>query len=518
MNNQEDNDDHTLESYVSLIHAYSSLPSDKRDDGRCIIKQLLCEMRSLGLSLTSSASAKLMKSLGIVGLVEELLWVWRQMKYARLEPSLVHYNCLMDGLISSGFVDSAEKVFYSMHEKPDIFSHNILIKGYCKNRQTAKATELFKSMQETARVLPDKVTYLSLMQCHYADQLYRYCLSLYKDMEERGIDIPPHAHSLVITGLCKDGKPFEGLKLFEEILRRGCQPNLPIYTSLIDSFAKCGSADQAISLFERMKNDGLTPDVVTYSVVINCLCNSGNLDEAMEYFSFCGKEAMVNVVMYTSLINAFGKAGMIERAQQLFDEMRGKRLLPDSHCYNALIDAFVKAGRVDDALDHAKRMKKDGFDATVYTYTTLIHGLFMKHRNEEAIKLWYEMVNEKGILPTKAAFGVLSRGLCLSGKFNIACKVLDEIAPLGLVVENAHEDMLNVLCTAGRFKQACTLADEIVGKGREIPGRVRTAMINALRKAGNADLAIKLMHSKIGIGYDRFGSIKRRVKFQTLFD
>jgi hypothetical protein len=28
----------------------------------------------------------------------------------------------------------------------------------------------------------------------------------------------------------------------------------------------------------------------------------------------------------------------------------------------------------------------------------------------------------------------------------------------------------------------------------------------ALRKAGNADLIIKLMHSKIGIGYERFGS------------
>jgi pentatricopeptide repeat protein len=224
-------------------------------------------------------------------------------------------------------------------------------------------------MQETARVLPDKVTYLSLMQCHYADQLYHDCLTLYQDMEERGIDIPPHAHSLVITGLCKDGKPFEGLKVFEKMLKRGCQPSLGIYTSLIDFFAKCGSADQAIFLFERMKNDGLTPDEVTYSVVINCLCNSDNLDEAMEYFIFCGKEgvAIVNVVMYTSLINAFGKAGMVERAQ-LFDEMPRKRLLPDSHCYNALIDAFVKAGRVDDALDHAKRMEKDGFDTTVYTY------------------------------------------------------------------------------------------------------------------------------------------------------
>ncbi|KAJ4778330.1 Pentatricopeptide repeat-containing protein [Rhynchospora pubera] len=518
--NQEDYDYHTVESYVSLIHAFSSVPSDRENNVACVIKQLVCEMRSLGLSLTSSASVELMKGLGIVGLVEELLWVWRQMKCAGLQPSLVHYNCLMDGLVNSGFVHSAEKVFYSMHEKPDILSHNILIKGYCNSRQTAKAVGLFKGMQKRAEVLPDEVTYLFLMQSYHVDHLYHDCVYLYQEMEDRGLEIPPDVHGLVITGLCKEGKPFEGLKVFEEMLKRGCQPNVPIYTALIDSFTKSGREDQAMSLFERMKNDGLTPDEVIYSAVINCLCNFGKLDEAMEYFRFCEKvgDAMINVVMYASLITAFGKAGLVEQAQKLFVEMTDKGLLPDSYCYNTLINILVKEGRVNEALDQAKRMEKDGVDPTVYTYTMLIHGLFTKHRNEEAIKLWSYMVNEKGIMPTNAAFRVLSRGLCLSGKFNIACKVLDEIAPMGLVVENAHEEMFNVLCKAGRFKQACKLADEIVGKGREIPGRVRTAMINAFRKAGNADLAIKLMHSKIGIGYERFGSIKRRVKFQTLFD
>jgi pentatricopeptide repeat protein len=78
--------------------------------------------------------------------------------------------------------------------------------------------------------------------------------------------------------------------------------------------------------------------------------------------------------------------------------------------------------------------------------------------------------------------------------------------------------MLNVLCKAGRIKEACKLADGFVDRGREIPGRVRTVLINALRKAGNADLALKLMHSKIGIGYDRMGSVKRRVKFRILVE
>lgn len=60
--------------------------------------------------------------------------------------------------------------------------------------------------------------------------------------------------------------------------------------------------------------------------------------------------------------------------------------------------------------------------------------------------------------------------------------------------------------------------DGIVDRGREIPGKVRTVVINASRRAGNADLALKLMHSKITVGYDRVGSITKRVKFQSLVD
>lgn len=131
--------------------------------------------------------------------------------------------------------------------------------------------------------------------------------------------------------------------------------------------------------------------------------------------------------------------------------------------------------------------------------------------------MWDDMI-DKGITPTAAAFRALATGLCLSGKVARACKILDDLAPMGVIPDNAYENMIFVLCKAGRIEQACKLADGVVDRGREIPGRVRTVLINALRKAGNSDLAIKLMHSKVGIGYDRVGSIKKRVKFRSLLE
>ncbi|KAJ0054122.1 hypothetical protein Pint_02196 [Pistacia integerrima] len=402
---------HRLETYVSLIDCLS-LSSDL-DRVRLVFNDL----RQKGFLMTVSGANSLIKSFGGLGMVEELLWVWRRMKE-----------------------------------------------------------------------------------------------------NEKGIEIPPHAYGLVIGGLCKEGKCMEGYTVLESMIKKGCKPNVAIYTALIDSYAKHSSMNEAINLFERMKNKGLEPDQVTYGVIVSGLCKSGRLDEAMEYFEFCrGNGIAVNAMFYSNLIDGLGKAGRVDEAEEFFEEMVEKGCTRDSYCYNALIDALAKCGKIDEALAVFKRMEDEGCDQTVYTYTIIISGLFREHRNEEAIKLWDIMI-DKGITPTAASFRALSIGLCLSGKVSRACRILDDLAPMGVIPETAFEDMINALCKAGRIKEACKLADGIVDRGREIPGRIRTLLINALRKSGNADLAMKLMHSKIGIGYNRMGSIKKRVKFRVLVE
>lgn len=47
--------------------------------------------------------------------------------------------------------------------------------------------------------------------------------------------------------------------------------------------------------------------------------------------------------------------------------------------------------------------------------------------------------------------------------------------------------------------------------GQEIPGRLRTVLINAWINAGDAESAMKLLHSRMGISYERTRSIKKRV-------
>ncbi|KAK8967201.1 Pentatricopeptide repeat-containing protein [Platanthera guangdongensis] len=479
-------------------------------------------------SLLMSGEPSFVRALGGPGSIqdgggEELLFVPKEMKWSGVQSALYNMNPLSSGLVTFMGALSARNVCEALPASKStrvglhVVSYNTMIKGYTKAGRADKAASRFREMPGNG-VDPDKITYLTLIQCHYAEGSFYDCLALYHEMEEKEIEIPPHAYSLVISGLCKENRPFDALMVFDKMSQRGCSPNITMYTALIDSFAKIGNEEQAMGLLQKMKADGFEPDEVTYGALINCFSKGGKLDKAMEWFEFCKANGiMVNAIFYSTLIDGFGKAGKIDEAKKLFNEMRDNGFVPDTYCYNALIDSFAKAGMMDDARAMFQRMEEEGCDQTVYTFTIMMDGLFRKHKNEEALKIWCRMI-DKGITPTPASFRVLSGGLCLSGKFDRAMKILDELAPMGVVPETAHEDMIRVLCKAGRIEHACRLADEIVDKGREIPGKVRTMMINSLRKAGNADSAIKLVHSRIGIGYDRVGSIKRRVKFLTLMN
>lgn len=172
---------HKIECYVSLIELLT-FSSDLVK-----IRLVFCELKDRGLLMTLSAANSLIKSFGNLGLVEELLWVWRRMKENGIEPSLYTYNFLVNGLVNSMFIESAERVFEAMDSGkivPDTVTYNIMIKGYCKAGKMQKAMEKFRDM-EMKNVKPDKITYTTLIQACYSEGDFDMCLSLYLEMEER---------------------------------------------------------------------------------------------------------------------------------------------------------------------------------------------------------------------------------------------------------------------------------------------------------------------------------------------
>ena len=120
----------------------------------------------------------------------------------------------------------------------------------------------------------------------------------------------------------------------------------------------------------EMLEFGLRPDSVTYSVLIGAAGKALDIGLAFEFFEQLKEDAKssrlsdedgahdvtVSTVTFINLINACEACGQLDRAFEVFDEMKSSGFIPNVTTYTALLHACVEARRESEALNVLKEM------------------------------------------------------------------------------------------------------------------------------------------------------------------
>nr|DAD37581.1 TPA_asm: hypothetical protein HUJ06_008222 [Nelumbo nucifera] len=106
-----------------------------------------------------------------------------------------------------------------------------------------------------------------------------------------------------------------------------------------------------------MKTKDYQPLVVTYGLVIHGLSKIDRLDEACTLFGEAKSRVGINVVRYSSLVDAFGKVGRIDETYLIMEELIHKGLAPNVYTWNCVLDALVKTDEINEALVYFQSMK-----------------------------------------------------------------------------------------------------------------------------------------------------------------
>lgn len=169
---------------------------------------------------------------------------------------------------------------------------------------------------------------------------------------------------------------------------------------------------------------------------------------------------MSNESFVVRLMSLYGKSRMYEHARKLFDEMpefncsrtvlsanallaacvNSKRLhempelfrelreelciQPDEVSYNVVIKAFCEMDATDSALLVIDEMERNGCECSLYTYNTILDGLYGNGKISDADKLWEVMENKK-IQPDVRTYNAKLRGLIVDKRINEAIELLD---------------------------------------------------------------------------------------------
>ncbi|KAE8709120.1 Pentatricopeptide repeat-containing protein [Hibiscus syriacus] len=131
------------------------------------------------------------------------------------------------------------------------------------------------------------------------------------------------------------------------------------------------------------------PDDVTYSSMIDAYGRAGNVDMAFALYD----RAKPNTVIYNTLLDAMGRAKRPWQAKSIYKEMISNGFSPNWATYASLLRAYGRARYGEDALNVYKEMKDKGLELTVVLYNTLLVMCADVGLADEAAEIFEDMKN-----------------------------------------------------------------------------------------------------------------------------
>ncbi|GJV74594.1 pentatricopeptide repeat-containing protein [Tanacetum coccineum] len=107
------------------------------------------------------------------------------------------------------------------------------------------------------------------------------------------------------------------------------------------------------------------------------------------------------------------------KAQELFDEIRDRNLVPDSGIYNALINAYIRSGNVMSATRVMNKMEENNIVPDHVTLHTMFSGLINSSGDNSVLPLYHQMIG-KHFVPKTPIVVMLMTLFCKNREVNEA--------------------------------------------------------------------------------------------------
>ena len=116
-----------------------------------------------------------------------------------------------------------------------------------------------------------------------------------------------------------------------------------------------------------------------------------------------------DVVTFSTIMNAWSSAGLMNNCEEIFNDMVKAGIEPDIHAYSILAKGYARAGQPRKAEALLTSMSKYGVHPNVVIFTTIISGWCAAGRMDRAVRL-YEKMHEMGTPPNLKTYETLIWG------------------------------------------------------------------------------------------------------------
>lgn len=221
-----------------------------------------------------------------------------------------------------------------------------------------------------------------------------------------------------IIDICSHcGSSVQARIIFEGLLAEKITPNTHVFNSLMN--ANAHSLSYNLSVYKHMQKLGVSPDLASYNILLKTCCNAREFDSAQEIYEEMKKKEQngllkLDVFTYSTMMKVFAEAKMWKMASNIKEDMRAVGARLNLVTWSSLINAYANSGLVDGAIEILEEMIRDGCQPTAPCFNIILTALVKSRQYDRAFRLFYSWkesgirislsLEQKGCLPDNFTF------------------------------------------------------------------------------------------------------------------
>ncbi|CAL5373619.1 unnamed protein product [Camellia sinensis] len=304
--------------------------------------------------------------------------------------NIMSCNILIGGFIQNGDLESARQVFDEM-PKRNVATWNAMVAGMTQFEFNEEGLSLFSQMHGLGFML-DEFTLGSVL---------RGCAGL-KDLNagwqvhgyvvKCGFEFNLVVGSSLAHMYMKSGSLGEGERVIKAMPIR----NVVACNTLIAGRAQNGFSEGGLDQYNMMKMAGFRPDKITFVSVISSCSELATLGQGQQIHAEAIKTGASTVVgVISSLISMYSRCGCLDESVKAFLEREEANVV----LWSSMIAAYGFHGKEEEAIELFNRMDQVGLDANDVTFLSLLYACSHCGLKDKGLQFFNLMIEKYGLEP-----------------------------------------------------------------------------------------------------------------------
>lgn len=276
----------------------------------------------------------------------------------------------------------------------------------------------------------------------------------------------------------KSGNLEDAQKLFDEIPVK----NVVCVNSLLNGYVERRRWAEGISLFRRMPRMRLEPDDMTLCGILRICADAACLGLGMQAHAYSVRRvwfAKNDVFLLSSLVEMYGKCGVVSKARLVFElaGCQSKQIRRDVVIWTSMLNAYSRNGMFSEVIRAFEEMLVGKARPDEVVFLVVLSACGRSGDVVKGLEFLELMRKDCGLVPGPEHYGCVVDMLCKSGELDAAWKLVHQM----VVEDDSHG-------------------------GRRFGVSVWGAILSACRHCGNVDIgkiaasrALQLEPQNVGI-------------------